>query len=303
MQFLFWNLHSANPKSDKERQQENTRVNNLCNALEYLVRSNSVETVLLCDFNIEKDVLLTTLQKADSAFKPVPSSTDHVTLFTSQPLRYFKLIKTDAKSEYKGKRISVWRIKLPLQQEVLLVGIHLVSKREYIAIDQEAEARKIVRELVRIETGRNHERTIIAGDFNMNPFETGMTLSDCFNSISSWRVVKHKQRRTIQNDSRCTLFYNAGWSFLGDNTRSVGGTYHDDRTAHNCYYWNVFDQVLLRPDLIDADSEPRIHIVEGYEDQIFVSGPYNAPDAKNWSDHLPLLFDVPIPDIQPLNET
>ena len=39
------------------------------------------------------------------------------------------------------------------------------------------------------------------------------------------------------------------WNHLGDHGEA-GGTFYFEGTEHLCYYWNLFDQVLLRPDLL-----------------------------------------------------
>ncbi len=53
------------------------------------------------------------------------------------------------------------------------------------------------------------------------------------------------------------------------------------------YFWNMYDQVLVRPALIDHLSEVRILDHDGTESLLTPGG---LPGRADGSDHLPLLF-------------
>jgi hypothetical protein len=53
------------------------------------------------------------------------------------------------------------------------------------------------------------------------------------------------------------------------------------------YFWNTYDQVLLRPELAPRLSRLSILDGDGVESLLTQNG---LPDATNGSDHLPLLF-------------
>ncbi|HXQ36263.1 MAG TPA: hypothetical protein VN843_19785, partial [Anaerolineales bacterium] len=62
------------------------------------------------------------------------------------------------------------------------------------------------------------------------------------------------------------------------------GTNFYRQSVHVVYFWNILDQVLVRPDLMDALIELRIL------DQINGDSLLNAAGRPAVSDHLPLLF-------------
>ena len=79
------------------------------------------------------------------------------------------------------------------------------------------------------------------------------------------------------------------WNFFGDNSPHPQGTYYYTGSDHINYYWNAFDQVLVRPDLISKLPIDSIKILDsdGFQSLLKKTG---VPDDQNFSDHLPLTF-------------
>jgi len=71
----------------------------------------------------------------------------------------------------------------------------------------------------------------------------------------------------------------------------TAGSYFYDAREHVNYFWNVFDQVLLRPELAERFDPARLSIVKGVGSLPLVQT-NGRPDHKNGSDHLPLVFEV-----------
>ena len=60
---------------------------------------------------------------------------------------------------------------------------------------------------------------------------------------------------------------------------------------HLCYYWNLFDQVLLRPDLLDGFAPENVRIptsIRGFS----LLQEDGQPDKDTMSDHLPLTLEL-----------
>jgi hypothetical protein len=74
------------------------------------------------------------------------------------------------------------------------------------------------------------------------------------------------------------------WGCFGDRTPGPPGT-HFHPTPDGTY-WHLFDQVLLRPSLMDALAEVRILDGDGQEPLVSKNG---RPSAAI-SDHLPIFF-------------
>jgi hypothetical protein len=82
----------------------------------------------------------------------------------------------------------------------------------------------------------------------MNPFETGLVSAAGLNSVMSRRVASRETRKVQGREYR--FFYNPMWSHFGDARDDTAGSYYYDAGEHVNYYWNMFDQVLLRADQI-----------------------------------------------------
>ena len=97
------------------------------------------------------------------------------------------------------------------------------------------------------EDRAGHQRTVVFGDFNMNPFETAMVSSTGLNAVMSRRIAARVSRKVLGRDYR--FFYNPMWEHFGDAKSDTAGSYHYDNSEHVNYFGNVFDQVLVRPEL------------------------------------------------------
>jgi hypothetical protein len=120
----------------------------------------------------------------------------------------------------------------------------------------------------------------------MNPFEVGVVGSEGLHAIIDRRIVAEGSR--IVRGEACRYFYNPMWSMLGDAGSEPPGTYfYNSGTAVN-YFWHMFDQVLLRPQLVNCLASDGIKIVTEIEGQTLLSE-YGRPDLKRISDHLPVI--------------
>jgi len=78
------------------------------------------------------------------------------------------------------------------------------------------------------------------------------------------------------------------WRLLGDDTKGLPGTYYYRGTEHKVFFWNVFDQVLIRPDLLDRFRGDDLAILHSDGENSFLS----AKGLPHLSDHLPLYFKL-----------
>jgi hypothetical protein len=104
------------------------------------------------------------------------------------------------------------------------------------------------------------------------------------------RRVASRETRTVQG-REYRFFYNPMWSHFGDARNDTAGSYYYDAGEHVNYYWNMFDQVLLRPELAEHFDPTGLSIVRAVGERSLVR-PDGRPDPANGSDHLPILFEV-----------
>ncbi|MGL6072969.1 MAG: endonuclease/exonuclease/phosphatase family protein [Fimbriiglobus sp.] len=182
-------------------------------------------------------------------------------------------------------RYSILSSAYPARPKLILAVVHLRSKLRSTPADQTLAATHVMEVLRRVETASEHSRTIVFGDFNMNPFEDGMMVANGFNSSSTLWTTRNESR--VADHVEYPQFYNPMWSHFGDRTPGPPGTYYFNDGAI-CYYWNMLDQVLLRPSVAEALTELRILDSDGKEPLVTKNG---LP-SERISDHLPLFFVI-----------
>lgn len=136
------------------------------------------------------------------------------------------------------------------------------------------------------ENELGHSRTILVGDLNMNPFEKGVVGAKGLHGVMARSIAKSGGRKILGRFY--SYFYNPMWGFFGDGNRGPPGTYYYRRSQHVVYFWNLFDQVLIRPELLDKFKNEDLCILDHYGDKSLLS--------KNGlpliSDHLPIVFKI-----------
>ena len=122
----------------------------------------------------------------------------------------------------------------------------------------------------------------------MNPFEPGVVGSEGLHAVMTARIAC-TDGRIVDGEYR-RFFYNPMWRFFGERSEGPPGTHYFSASGKPiAYYWNIFDQVMVRPSLAKSLEDVKIlHNVRGVS-LLDVDG---VPDPKIGSDHLPLLFSL-----------
>ena len=71
-----------------------------------------------------------------------------------------------------------------------------------------------------------------------------MVIAGGLHAVMSRRVAA-RSTRTVQRQ-KYKFFYNPMWNYVGDNGDACG-THYFESGEHLCYYWHLFDQVLICP--------------------------------------------------------
>jgi hypothetical protein len=148
---------------------------------------------------------------------------------------------------FESEHISIGRFALPARFEVLLAAVHLPSKLYWSNESQSFECAELARRIAQEEDRAGHQRTVLVGDMNMNPFQPGLVSTVGMNAVACRRIAERTTRTVQGRDYR--LFYNPMWGHFGDSKGDTAGSYFYDSSEHTNYFWNVFDQVALRPEL------------------------------------------------------
>jgi hypothetical protein len=202
---------------------------------------------------------------------------------------YTRFFRQFLETKYEHRSYTIRRLRLPGRPEILLVVTHFPSKRHWHERSQAAECRELAAEIRQAERDAGHTRTVLVGDLNLNPFEGGVIAANGLNAVMT-REVALRRTRTIQA-RRYPFFYNPMWGRFGDATAGPAGTYYYERAEHEIFFWNMFDQVLLRPDLLGVFENEDLKILTDDGKRSFLST-RGLPDDRVASDHLPILFKL-----------
>ena len=131
-------------------------------------------------------------------------------------------------------------------------------------------------------------KTIVVGDFNLQPYSQGIAGVFGFNATMSVTNAR-KTYRIIDGEKRY-FYHNPIWKLMGDN-KLVQGTYYVENDQQDLsMFWYSFDEVLIRPYFIEKFNWEYFGIVERTENYFFISG--HQIDKNAFSDHLPLKFEI-----------
>lgn len=119
---------------------------------------------------------------------------------------YTRLPTPFATPRFDSKRMSILRLALPGKPEILLAAVHLSSKLQVSKDSQVLECAELSRKIIEEEEKAGHWRTIMVGDFNMNPFESGMIGATALHAVMSRDVAKRLTRVVQGREYR--FFYN-----------------------------------------------------------------------------------------------
>lgn len=275
LKVMFWNI--------------NGRGNSFVNKL--LSVSEDVDILLLAESRIDDSIIKEKIKLNRVLFK---SEFDEINL---TPKLYSNISPgiLEHYSNAPSKRLCFFTLQTKEFGEIILAGLHFPSKATYNGETQLSFASNYSKWIKEIEEQRNHKRTLVFGDFNMNPFEEGMIQPQAFNATLSAEVAKSGQRTS--HYEKFDYFYNPMWNWLGDReyhsgrNKLAGSFYYKTTSDATQIYWNVFDKVIVRPQLIDAIDYSSLKIIEALPMVEFIlQGSKNKAD--NLVDHLPLLFTL-----------
>ena len=185
--------------------------------------------------------------------------------------------------------LSAFRL-LPFDgEELLVIGAHLLSKKHLTPEDQTLLCTEIARTVSEFESVVGHRRTVLVGDLNMNPFETGVVGAQGLHAASSREIAKGGSRVVARKEFR--FFYNPMWSHFGDRGPSPPGTYFYGSSAPTNLFWNIFDQVLVRPELLGGFADENVKILT-QAGEIALLRSNGRPNGTIASDHLPIVFSI-----------
>jgi len=247
-----------------------------------LCHENDVDILILAECEIRAGLLNIHFDRGGPSRMreinaPAPGA---VRVFSRVPARFWTPILDDP-------RYSIRHLSPPIGLPLLLVGVHLPSKLHATDADQGYVARLLRLDIDKAEEKVGHRNTVVLGDFNFDPFEDAMMAADGLHALMDKEIVR-RGSRTVRDQS-WRYFYNPMWSLLGDESPGPPATYYRSASGLVSRFWHMFDQILLRPDLLDRYRPGSVKVVAEIGGQPIL-GKRGGQEAH--SDHLPVVVSL-----------
>ncbi|MGB7555969.1 MAG: endonuclease/exonuclease/phosphatase family protein [Candidatus Korobacteraceae bacterium] len=263
--FLFWNLNRRD----------------LHGFVRNLARQENVDVLILAECGTPPVRMLEELNAESPDYQYAAGNCGHLLFFTRFDSSLFPPL-------FESHRISIRRLTLPHHQDILVAAAHLPAKINFSESSLLVESVHLAQAIDEVENREGHQRTILLGDLNMHPFEAGMVIAGGLHAVMSRRIAARKTR-TMQRQ-KYKFFYNPMWNYLGDNGDACG-THYFESAEHLCYYWHLFDQVLIRPDLLAGLAPHGVSIPTSIGKDSLLQDD-GEPDKEMASDHLPVMLEL-----------
>lgn len=173
---------------------------------------------------------------------------------------------------------------------LLITGLHLQDRRNSTTEDREITIRDIKVALFEFEEmyGRN---SVIIGDFNAGPFDREIIYTTNL-FATPYDDIAREIGTKIRHTHTYRPYFNPIPSRIFENKYPHGSFFYEKEL--NSQYWYSYDQVIVRPEMIDKLLE--LKYIDRCSKYKFVKpdSKYNRPNDGQYSDHFPLLVRLSI---------
>jgi hypothetical protein len=213
--FLFWNLHDK-PLSDS--------IVRLCHQRE-------VDFLLLAESTLDRDRLHDELNRGSSKYWPIYAQPNGLAVYARQPpltvVKVVEIPKLDPLDRINrtDSNVLFFRVEIGPEAKFNLVLVHLRSQLRGKPLDWNEGIRNVNSRIRIFETKKVRcNRTVVVGDFNMNPFDEGLVAAPGFHAMMT-RDLARPEGRFVDRLPH-PFFYNPMWNDLAANEAQ------DDHQAH-----------------------------------------------------------------------
>jgi hypothetical protein len=279
--FLFWNIGNG---------QKPQLLQSICR-----LAGLGVQVFLFAEPPADASVLLDVLNRAATGarFDQVASRSKRVLYLSSIQDSTW----TDRFFDSINDRVTALELQPADATGILLIGAHLLSPVNQSSSSRADWARDVASDIRRIEGDAGHQRTVLVGDLNMNPFDEGLIATTALHAVMTRKLAISVQGLGAREGF--LPFYNPMWSCLGDRIpgpadlgqkgRPPGTHFYNNTLDRTTHFWQMYDQVLLRPALMDKLRHLEILDSDGQIDLVTAEG---RPRSDALADHLPVLFEL-----------
>lgn len=255
---------------------------NIDTVLSAMMAENSIDILGMCEYSGNADLLVLNpllKKKGYRIIKPIAASKQMPIIYSTETVSYKGPIADQ--DRYSVHEFMIDGISF------LISFVHLPSK---MMGDNEMECKAvsglILHDIKEWESKQNKKRTMIVGDFNLDPYEKTILWADGFHAYPD--SIDAEKKKTIQKVSY-ESFYNPMWNMFGDKEYPPG-TYYFRKPGRSAQ-WHVFDQVIMRYDMTKCFDKKSLRIITRIN-QFSLADKNGRPNKAEYSDHFPIFFSI-----------
>lgn len=268
MKYLLWNIYGKN----------------LIGPLIQVIIENEIDVVALIETKkIELDTVINQLNLKGCRWKKLE-------FCPNADIRLIVKDEINVSIHCEEKHYNTYKIKQN-EELLLLTVVHLSSamyKSEEARSSRAEDVSNVIRKIEEELFGENEYKSIVIGDFNLQPYSRGIIGAYGFNATMS--IIKAKKVSWTVDGEKKLFYFNPTWKIMGDNKNVQGSYYNNSDQDDKAIFWYSFDEVLIRPSLIDRFIWNNFVIIEETKDHKFIRN--EIIDKNNYSDHLPVKFEI-----------
>lgn len=269
IKFLLWNIYNKN----------------FIDVLTEVIMENEIDVIAMIECEkLDVQALLNLLHRQHYEMRLVEIYPDNsnIKLLAKNPIKITPKKESDHFSVYK-----IW-----YGGDLLLLSIlHLCNGMYKEESARNFRASLICQQIEKIEDevyGERERKGLVIGDFNLQPYSYGIAGVLSFNATMSIEKAKKVYRKIGVEKRR--FYYNPVWDLMGKNNLVQGSYYNDSDGQDKSIFWYAYDEVLLRPYLIDRFNWDNFKYITKTKNRSFLIR--KSIDKKKYSDHLPLKFEI-----------
>lgn len=269
--YLFWNINGKN----------------LTNEIVQMIEEHNIGVVILAEAgNLDWQHLLYELERKGLNFT-------YCNAFNGQEsdIMVFHLKQEQIELMKCARHYSVYKVHNKDSVYTMFV-VHLLSgcfKNESARITRLTRMSQLFEKIEEEIYEEEEFRSFVIGDFNLQPFSAGIIGSMSFNATFSMYKAKEDGVRIVDHEKR-RFYFNPMWRLMGKNEEALGTYYSSSDEGDNSFYWYTWDQVLIRPALIDQFNFDEFSIIDSVGSEHLVT--QNQVISRAYSDHLPIKFEI-----------
>lgn len=215
----------------------NTQKRSLQSRITELWEANEFNIAVLLEVDFDPTELAEQLTEVSGTnFSVVSTANPTFAIISNQPK--FSLFEL-----FSSPRLSIRQLRFDAFDFHLGI-VHLVDKLNWDPPNQLSQSLLLMEDVRKQEKTSGHLRTVLLGDFNLNPFDPPMTIAPGFNSMMTRKCVQRLERKVAGKSY--SFFYNPMWGFFGDRPNEPTGTYYHTTSSTGHFGWNMLDQALIR---------------------------------------------------------